>query len=190
MHKSPRTRNGRRQLRILCAAIGMLSAVPCLSPMQGGTAPIPRVAPPFSLPTVDGKVLNLADLKGSVILLEFFQTACESCKVAAPRLELLYEKYKLQGFRVVAVSFDNPNGAVAERVRAVAPFVKQYGLTYPVLLGDRSIWINYIQKPGFNSPLVVFIDRKGQIVALIEEGPDHKACDMAFLENQVKQLLK
>jgi peroxiredoxin len=177
-------------LRSLCAALFLLSAFLWISHAQVNKAPIHRVAPEFSLPTLDGKILKLADLKGSVILLEFFQTGCTNCQVAAPKLESLYRAYKNQGFMVVAVSFDAPNGSFAERARIVGSFIKQHGLTYPVLLGDGAIWINYIQKPGFNSPFVVFIDRRGQIVAQIEEGPDHKACDIVFLENQVKDLLK
>ena len=179
------------QLSKLCMLFSFLSFSLCFPQTKNIKAPVNRVAPPFSLPACDGKVMNLSDLKGSVILLEFFQTGCANCQAAAPKLESLYKKYKDQGFRVVGISFDKPLvPSVAERAKAVEPFIKEYGLTYPVLLGDGSIWANYIQKPGFNSPFIVFIDRKGLIVGQYEEGDDHKVCDIVFLEGQVKQLLK
>jgi peroxiredoxin len=169
----------------------LFSSSVCFSQAQVAKAPANRIAPPFSLPKSDGGVLNLSDLKGSVTLLEFFQTGCVNCQLAAPKLESLYQKYKDSGFVVVSVSFDNlQSGSMTERVRAVEPFIKQFGLTYPVLLGDGSIWKNYIQKPGFSSPFIVFIDRKGMIAGQYEEGSDHKACDIDFLESQVVQLLK
>ena len=91
---------------------------------------------------------------------------------------------------MIGVSFDKPLAPAAERAKAVEPFIKQHGLTYPILLGDASIWSNYIQKPGFSSPFVVFIDRKGWVVGQYEEGDDHKVHDSDFLENEVKLLLK
>lgn len=179
-----------RKAVMVCTVLCLLSAFFCYSQEPPVKVPVVRAAPEFSLTASDGSTLNSASLKGSVILLEFFQTSCANCQVAAPKLEALYNKYKDKGLAVVAVSFDVPMGSIKERMQAVAPFIKQYGLTYPVVFGDRSTWMNYIQKPGFNSPLIFFIDRKGQIAAQVEEGPDHKACDINFLENQIKLLLK
>jgi peroxiredoxin len=169
----------------------LLSALPCLSQTPGNLPPGDRIAPSFSLPTRNGQVLNLSDLKGSVILLEFFQTECVNCQDAAPKLESLYKKYKTAGLMVVGVSFDKPTAAsAAERAQVIEPFVTRYGLTFPILLGDGPIWMNYIQKPGFSSPFIVFIDRKGRIVGQYEEGNDHRVHDANFLESQITKLLK
>jgi peroxiredoxin len=179
------------QARISFWSLFLFSALPCLSQTSGNKAPGDRIAPSFSLPTWNGQVLKLSDLKGSVVLLEFFQTECTNCQDAAPKLESLYKRYKNAGLMVVGVSFDKLTAAsAAERAQAIGPFVKQYGLTFPVLLGDGPIWMNYIQKQGFNSPFIVFIDRKGRIVGQYEEGNDHKVHDADFLESQITKLLK
>jgi thiol-disulfide isomerase/thioredoxin len=161
--------------------------------LAGQTVKVPlQVVPasPFILPAVDGQVLKSSSLKGKVVLLEFFQTWCPDCKKAAPQMEALYQKYKDQGFVAVGVSHDQlslPDASA--RAKVVEPFVKNYNITYPILLGDYSIGMNYIQKPSFHIPYLVFIDRKGNIVGRYEEGKDKEATDFVFIENQIKQLL-
>jgi len=173
------------QIKTLLAVFCMFFSFQSFSQVK---APAYRIAPEFALPAIDGKILKSSYLKGSVVLLEFFQTECVNCQLVAPKLEILHLKYQAQGFSVVGVSFDKPNATVAERSQTVERFVKRYGLTYPVLLGDGAIWMNYIQKRAFSSPFVVLIDRKGMIVGQFEEGPDHKACDIDFLETHIKKL--
>lgn len=148
---------------------------------------VPRPAPYFILPTWDGKVLKSTSLKGQVVLLEFFQTWCPDCQETSPKLQKLYEQYKDQGFTVAGISHDK-DGATA-----IGPFVKKYGLTYPVVIGDLSVAISYIgitpQKPSFRIPHVFLIDRKGNIVGDYEEGTHKEAMDIPFLEGRVKKLL-
>jgi peroxiredoxin len=149
---------------------------------------IPRPAPMFVLPSWDGKVLKSASLKGQVVVLEFFQTWCPDCQQSSPELEKIYRKYKDRGLTVVGISHDG------EGAKAVEPFVKKYDLTYPVLLGDLSIAINYIgitreDTEGFHIPYVVLIDREGNIVAQYEEGIDKAATNLPLLESRIKKLL-
>lgn len=147
----------------------------------------PRPAPYFILPTWDGKVLKSTSLKGRVVLLEFFQTWCPDCQQTTPKLQNLFEQYKDQGFTVVGISHDKDGATV------IGPFVKKYGLTYPLLIGDLSVAISYIgitpQNPSFRIPYVFLIDRKGNIVGAYEEGTHKEATDIPFLEGKVKKLL-
>jgi peroxiredoxin len=148
---------------------------------------IPRPAPMFALPTWDGKALKSASLKGQVVVLDFFQTWCPDCQRASPELEKIYRKYKDRGLVVVGISHDR------EGAKAVEPFVKKYDLTYPVLLGEHSIAINYIgitrEDSSFHIPYVILIDREGNIVAQYEEGTDKEATNMQILETRIRKLL-
>ena len=146
-----------------------------------------RAAPGFVLPTTDGKVLKSASLKGRVIVLDFFQTWCPDCQQTSPELEKLYKRYKDQGVTIVGISHDK------EGAKAIEPFIKKYGLTYPVVVGDLSIAVSYIgvtpEKPSFRIPYVVLIDRKGNIVGEYEEGTHKEAMDIKLLEERIKKLL-
>jgi len=149
---------------------------------------IPRPAPFFVLPTSDGKVLKSQNLKGQVVVLEFFQSWCPDCQKTSPELERIYRKYKNQGLVVVGISHDG------EGLKAVGPFVKRYEITYPVLLGDLSIAVNYIgitrEDPNFHIPYLILIDRAGNIVAQYEEGVSPEAMNMQLLEPRIKKLLE
>jgi len=146
-----------------------------------------RQGEPFILPTWDGKVLKSSQLKGQVILLQFFQTGCPDCQEEAPELERLYQQYSKKGFTVVGISHDR-KGATA-----VGPFVRKYDLTYPVVIGDLSIAVNYIgitsSNPSFRIPYIVLIDRKGFIVGQFEQGKDKEATDLKLLTALIKKLL-
>jgi peroxiredoxin len=166
----------------------LLTAVVCASAQTIKIPLFPSPAPSFVLPTWDGQVIKYSSLKGQVILLEFFQTWCPDCQKAAPRMESLYQKYKDQGLTIVGISHDS------DQAKAVGPFVKKYGLTFPVCLGDLSIAINYVgitpQKPSFRIPYLVFVDRKGTIVGRYEEGTHREATDPVFIEEEIKRLLR
>ena len=81
-----------------------------------------------------------------------------------------------------------------EKSAVVAPYIKQYNLTYPVLLGDISVALSYIpgmtpQAPKFNIPYIVLIDREGNIAGRFQQGHEKEATDPNLLEVQIKKLL-
>jgi peroxiredoxin len=80
----------------------------------------------FTLTDLQGKSWHLADLKGKVVLVNFWATWCPPCRKEMPDLQALYDKYKDQGFIVLSIS-DEP--AVK-----VAPFIAERNISYPVLL--------------------------------------------------------
>src|SRR5206468_184493 len=103
-------------------------------------------------------------------------------------LQKLYQKYKDRGLLVVGISHDK------EKSVAVAPYIKKYNITYPVLLGDFSVALNYIpgialQAPKFNIPYVVLIDREGNIAGRFQQGHEKEATDINLLEERLKKLL-
>jgi len=88
-------------------------------------------APDFQVPTPGNGVLRLSDLRGKVVLLNFWATWCEPCREEMPSMERLHRAYKDRGLAVVAVSLDSQGASV------VKPFVKQFALTFPVGLDPK-----------------------------------------------------
>jgi len=88
-----------------------------------------KAAPAFKLPGVDGKPVSLADLKGKVIVLDFWATWCGPCKMSLPHLDKLYQAQKGSDVQVFAVDQQ-------EDLKDVNAFVAQTKLTVPVLM-DR-----------------------------------------------------
>ena len=171
-------------------AIGLAIAVHAAADASG--APLQKKAetepaPYFILPTWDGQVIKSTSLKGQVVLMAFFQTWCPDCQRTNPLLEKLYRKYKDRGFVVLGISHDRG------KAKDVEPYIKKYGLTYPIVLGDFSIAINYVkvspQRPNFSIPYLVLVDRKGNIVGRFVEGRNEETHDLKKLEERITPLL-
>lgn len=65
------------------------------------------LAPEFELPMPDGKILSLKDLRGHVVLIDFWASWCGPCMDEMPNVKALYEKYHNQGLEVIGISMDN-----------------------------------------------------------------------------------
>jgi peroxiredoxin len=89
-------------------------------------------APNFTLQSRDGKTVSLADLKGQVVMINFWATWCGPCRQEMPHLEALYERYNSLGFTLLGVNVeDNPNGA--------KKWLEENGpVTFPVLFDPKS----------------------------------------------------
>ena len=83
----------------------------------------------FVLKDAGGKDFNLASLKGKVIILDFWGTWCPPCKVEIPWFVEFQSKYGSKGLVVIGVSVDDPPVKLK-------PFIDQYKMNYPVLIGD------------------------------------------------------
>lgn len=117
-----------------------------------------KPAPDFTLPTHDGKQLKLSDLKGKVVLLDFWATWCPPCRKGIPDLIALKEQYKAKGFEVVGVSIDE---FTRDTKAEVVPFIKEYGINYPVVYGTMDLARAY---DGVSSiPTSFLINQKGEI---------------------------
>ncbi len=80
----------------------------------------------FTLLDLQGKPWHLRDLKGKVVLVNFWATWCPPCRKEMPDLQALYDTYKEQGFLVLSIS--------DEEASKVSPFIAERKITYPVLL--------------------------------------------------------
>src|SRR5579864_3838387 len=135
-----------------------------------------KVAPDFSLESLDGKNVHLSDLRGKAVLLNFWATWCAPCKIETPWLVELQSQYGPQGLQVVGVAMDDSGKD------EIARFAKEMGMNYPVLLGKEAVGDAYGGIPYL--PESVFIGRDGKIVNTIR-GIDSKS----VIENAIKKAL-
>ena len=84
-------------------------------------------APNFQLRDMEGRVVALSDLRGKVVLLNFWATWCGPCRVEMPAMEQLYRTFPRKDFEILAVSTD-PQGAAVTR-----PFQQENHLTFTIL---------------------------------------------------------
>jgi len=139
------------------------AAIPLQTASAQSPPGVPKVginAPDFELKILEGKgkTLKLSDLKGKAVLLDFWATYCEPCKVEMPWIAELQKKYGPDGFQVVGVSMDDQ----AEE-KAVSEFAHKMGVNYPIVIGSEQVADLYGGLDGL--PMNVFLDRSGKIVA-------------------------
>ncbi|WP_237691039.1 TlpA family protein disulfide reductase [Paenibacillus caui] len=131
----------------LSAFAGLLAA--------GRTVKPGEAAPSFKLEGLDGKVYQVGGERDKALLLNFWASWCEPCRLEAPDLEKLAAKYKgkLDLYGVNVTAYDDQT--------SVKSFVKQYGLHFPILL-DTSERV-FEQYNGAAFPTQVLIDRSGVV---------------------------
>jgi peroxiredoxin len=112
-------------------------------------------APNFSLPGLDGKRISLKDYKGKVVLVNIWATWCPPCVAETPSLERLYKILKDDDFELLAVSIDEAGD------RVIAPFIKKYNLSFPVLVDTEGSILNLY---GTKAVPESFIVRKDGII--------------------------
>lgn len=113
-------------------------------------------APEFTLPTLSGASVRLSDLRGKVVLVNFWATWCLPCRMEMPTIEAFYQRYKDQGLAVLAVNLDVLSTA------GVEAFVKEVGVTFPIIL-DPS-WATARAYRVVGLPTTYLIDRAGNVV--------------------------
>jgi thiol-disulfide isomerase/thioredoxin len=110
----------------------------------------------FTLKDVENKDVHLADLKGKVILLDFWATWCGPCKIEIPWFIEFQDKYGPQGLQVVGVSVD-------DTVDKLKPYISSMKMNYLVLVGLDHDDLMDAYGPMLGIPVSVFISRDGKI---------------------------
>jgi cytochrome c biogenesis protein CcmG/thiol:disulfide interchange protein DsbE len=150
-----------------------------------------HVAPDFALKDADGKTVRLADYKGKVVLLDFWATWCDPCKLEIPWFMEMERKNKDRGFEVLGVSMDDEGWEV------VKPFYTHIGMNYRVMIGNDATAQLY---GGIDAlPTTFLIDRSGKIAAThvglaskkdFEDGVEQLLQDRGIREDPIKAALR
>jgi thiol-disulfide isomerase/thioredoxin len=111
-------------------------------------------APDFELPRQGGGTVKLSELRGKVVILDFWATWCGPCRKSLPALQTYYEK-KRQNVEVFCVNVFERDGG-----RSVEPFWKQSGYPMPVLLGTQEVAQQYAVS---SIPTLLVIGPEGRI---------------------------
>lgn len=129
----------------------------------------------FTLTDLDGNIVSLADYKGKAIMLNFWGTFCPPCVYEMPLFQEYYERHKDDGLVILAVNLNEPPVTVRR-------FVKEHGLTFPILLDKEVVRKQYGVK---QYPTTFFVNRQGIVVSKID-----RIIDERILQPLVEQILK
>lgn len=170
---------GRRQLAVGLVVLGVASVI-----AFGATKYLRREmfpvalgskAPDFTAVTLDSipREKHLADYRGQVVMINVWATWCLPCRVEMPSIEALHQAYASRGFKVLAVSVDDPGHA--ETIRA---FVTHYKLTFEVLHDPERKIVDQYDIEGYPETFIIGRDgviRKKLLSATDWNSPSHRA---------------
>ena len=139
--------------RVALVAAGLMISVLALAntelkPWKGGDTP------PLAAPTLDGKQVDLRDLKGRVVLVNFWATWCEPCREEMPSFQRLRDKLKGRPFEVITVNY-------GEGPAKIQPFLARWRIDLPVLL-DRDKDAAEAWHAG-GLPMTFLVDAQGRV---------------------------
>jgi peroxiredoxin len=164
----------RLELNTWMRAVAVTAALATTSMVGASSA----LAPSFTLPSRAGDTVSLAQLKGKVVMLNFWASWCGPCRQEMPLLDQMHKRYSALGFTLVGVNVD-ANSKDAEDWLSKTP------VSFPVLF-DRESKVSAMYDVKA-MPSTVFIDRKGN-VRYLHKG--YKAGDEGEYLNQIRALLK
>ena len=113
--------------------------------------------PEFAMQDINGKIRNIKDWDGKVILLNFWATLCPPCRKEMPGFVELQKEYGDQGLQIIGIAMDNE--------QSVRVFAKEIQVNYPLMAGDTET-IELAKRYGDTIgalPFTAIINRKGEI---------------------------
>ena len=116
---------------------------------------IGQAAPDFILTDMDGQAMKMADLRGKVVLIDFWATWCGPCKKAMPEVQVLHEIYPEQDLVILGIN------SWERQADQVKPFLEENKITYRILLDSNNEVIGQYGVVGI--PTLFLIDKKGTI---------------------------
>jgi peroxiredoxin len=136
----------------------------------GLSAPIPTRIPEVTLTTIQGEKVTPAELRGKVVLVNFWATSCVTCVKEMPKLVATYRKHRDRGFETIAVamSYDPPN--------YVLHYAEKNALPFKVVLDPVGAAARAFGDVSL-TPTTFVIDRRGTIVKRYLGEPDFAELD-------------
>lgn len=113
------------------------------------------MVPPYSARTLDGEQISLEELRGKVVLVNFWATWCPPCRLEMPGFQHVYEDRRADGFVVLGISTDQSGQGV------VREFLEERGITFPVTMASAQVVRDF---GGVRAlPTSFLIDREGRV---------------------------
>jgi len=156
-------------LRCFAAALAFSLAAPAASEA--------KQAPAFTVKTLEGKPLKLADLRKRPVVLDFWATWCGPCRASMPHLSTMQTRYEKQGLAVIGMSVDE-TGA-----QSVKKYTSGMGVKFTLAMANDEVLDAY--GPIRQIPTTFFINRKGEIVRRVVGYIDGET-----MEDYVKEILE
>ncbi len=114
---------------------------------------------------LSGKQINISDLKGKVVVIDFWATWCSPCVAEIPEMKQLYEKFKSQGVEFIGISLD-------QKSQTLRNYCKENGVTWPQYCEEGKGWDTKVSLEwGISSiPRVFILDKDGKIYSVDARG--------------------
>jgi thiol-disulfide isomerase/thioredoxin len=158
-----------RTNRLLSLSLAMLGLVGCNQ--RSASPPQPKEhaitvgdigsrLPEFSVKDLQGREISSADLRGKVVLIDFWATWCQPCKKEMPGYQRLLDRYGSRGFAVVGFKFD-----VMKDTEDPVLFAKRIGVHYPLAVATDDLKEKFGAIQGL--PTTILYDRQGVLCNMV-----------------------
>ena len=138
------------------------------------------LAPDFNLKDASGTDVKLSNLKGKVVLVNFWATWCEGCQVEIPWFVEFQKEYAGGGLVVVGISMDDDGW------KSVKPWIQEKKVNYPIVIGNEGLGKQY---GLIGMPLTALVDREGRI-ADVHQGIVEKTATQQKIRDLLQENFK
>lgn len=151
----PYTRGIVTCLVLIACMAGLATADDSFSRLKLSRAGAGSPLPSFELSTVDGKTIGFSQLRGKVVVLNFWATWCGPCKEEMPALDRLSRQFDPHDVAILTITTEHERTGIQQ-------FMKQFNSKLPVLLDEqRDVSLAFMVR---GLPTTVFVDKSGKVV--------------------------